>query len=406
MNPFGLPNALRRWGWRASLAVVVFAALPTIGLFSGGIYAALLFALAGIIVVAEALQGRWPTIDRSLAAIALLTLALFSISATWSIVPKNSLNGSLQMTGVFAGALLVVGLRRPLGSATPLIFRALLAAAIVGPLAVMLDKALGYPALAAITGLSTEHTDVEVKLSRGASHLAILIWPILAYGWAQRRRAPAVVAAALLAIMLVVILSSATAAALSFAAGIVALALAVMVPRLTAIGEAIVITLSALASPWIVRLLEGWMTPFASDIKTSATHRLEIWDYMSARILERPITGWGWLSANALPIHPDELARYRWVGPGGTSHPHDFWLQLWVETGVIGAALGFAFAMVVLWRAQRQPPKARPFALAAVATAFVSSLASFNLATDAWWCAIAATGLLFALLGDVREGKA
>ena len=160
------------------------------------------------------------------------------------------------------------------------------------------------------------------------------------------------------------------------------------------------IAVVALASPWIVRGLDNRALPLVANIKSSVTHQLEIWDYMTARITERPLSGWGWLTANMLPIRPEELARYHWVGANGTPHPHDFWLQLWVETGVLGAILGSSFALLVLWRAWRQPIKIRPFALAAVAATFISSLASFNLATDAWWCAVTATGLLFALMGD------
>lgn len=393
-------ETVRQWGWRGLLAATVYAALPTIGLFSGGAYAALIFSLTGILVAAGAIHRRRPHIDRPLATIGALALAVFWVSATWSIAPGNSLSGSLQMTGIFAGALLFLGLRPQFESAAPLIFRALLVAAIAGPALVILDMAVGHPILGVISGRNPGTTDVDVKLARGLSQLSILIWPIFAYARISGRPIQAGLAAILSITMIAFIMSSATAAALCFAAGAIVLGLACVAPQLVAVAEATVIAVVALASPWIVRGLDNRALPLVANIKSSVTHQLEIWDYMTARITERPLSGWGWLTANMLPIRPEELARYHWVGANGTPHPHDFWLQLWVETGVLGAILGSSFALLVLWRAWRQPIKIRPFALAAVAATFISSLASFNLATDAWWCAVTATGLLFALMGD------
>lgn len=391
---------LQLWGWRGLLAAAVYAALPTIGLFSGGAYAALVFGLAGVLVLAGVAAGRWPSVDRPLGAIGALALALFWISATWSIVPKTSLSGSLQMTGIFVGALLLVGMRQSLAPAAPLIFRVLLIAAIVGPALVILDKAAGYPILGLISGHSPKTANVETRLARGLSQTAILIWPILAFARISRRPLQAGFAAILTMAMLVLTVSDATAALVDFAAGAIAFLLCLVLPRLVAAAGAVAIGAAGLATPWLITGAEEWLLPVSTELKDSATHRLEIWDYMVARSLERPLSGWGWLSANALPIHPDELARYHWVSASGTPHPHDFWLQLWVETGPAGAVLGSGFALLMLWRAWRQPADVRPFAIAAVVAAFATSLASFNLATDAWWGAAAAAGLLFAIMKD------
>jgi hypothetical protein len=71
---------------------------------------------------------------------------------------------------------------------------------------------------------------------------------------------------------------------------------------------------------------------------------------------------------------------------------------LWVETGVFGVAIGLAFVLLVLWRVWKLPRAHRPFALACCASVFIIALASFDLATDSWWAALAATGLLFSIL--------
>jgi hypothetical protein len=44
------------------------------------------------------------------------------------------------------------------------------------------------------------------------------------------------------------------------------------------------------------------------------------------------------------------------------------------------------------------PRAYRPFALGCCASVFVVALASFDLASDSWWAALAAAGLLFSIL--------
>jgi O-antigen ligase len=127
---------------------------------------------------------------------------------------------------------------------------------------------------------------------------------------------------------------------------------------------------------------------------------LEIWDYMTARVLERPLLGWGLLSAKSLPIHPDELAHYVYVRPAGI-YPHNQFLELWVELGALGAVLGVVFAVLVLWRVRRLPAGIRPFAYAAFASAMTVASVDYEIVTDSWWCALAASAVLFGMLGHL-----
>ena len=117
-------------------------------------------------------------------------------------------------------------------------------------------------------------------------------------------------------------------------------------------------------------------------IKASGVNRLELWDYMTARVLERPLLGWGLSSAGAVPISPAELAGYSFVmGPG--TYPHNQWLELWIETGALGAMAGLLFASVVLRRIWRMPAPLRPFAYAAFTSAITGvACINFQVTTD------------------------
>ena len=98
-----------------------------------------------------------------------------------------------------------------------------------------------------------------------------------------------------------------------------------------------------------------------------------------------------------MPIRPEELATYRFASDSGI-YPHNQWLELWIETGVVGAALGLAFLALVLWRIRALPAATRPFAFAACGSALTISWLNFEITTDSWWAALTASALLFKLL--------
>ena len=125
--------------------------------------------------------------------------------------------------------------------------------------------------------------------------------------------------------------------------------------------------------------------------------RVEIWDYMSYRIFDRPILGWGLGSSPMLPWAEPNGALYH-VRLVQAPHPHNAILQLWVELGLPGLALGILFALLVLHRAGRFDPKIMPFVLGAWTAALTLSLIAYNLWTDSFWAAFALTGFAFALL--------
>ena len=102
---------------------------------------------------------------------------------------------------------------------------------------------------------------------------------------------------------------------------------------------------------------------------------------MTARVLAHPLRGWGLRNASFVPIHPAELAGYLYAGPGGI-YPHNQWLELWVELGALGAALGLAFALLVLRRVRRLPASMRPFAYAAFASAMTIASVNYEVVTD------------------------
>ncbi len=368
----------------AALVLAVFALLPTAGLVNGPVYAPLLFGMA---VVRLILLRSLPAPDAALAALAAAFALLCWASCLWSIVPAHSVAGAAQTTAVFAGGLILLG-----GPAPPARLPGVMAWAILAGAALMVaDRLTGNRFLHVFT-----HHVGATKYNRGIDYLLILLMPLLGYLVQARRWRLA--AALALAAAAVVAAGKNTTAYVSLPMAALVLLLARRAPRLVPglIGGSI--AFGALLLPLALRALSGVRATLAPHIKESMLRRLEIWDYVSARVTERPLFGWGIWSAKSLPISADELSHYvREHGQG--IYPHNQWLELWVETGFFGVLLGVGFVLLVLWRVRRLAPPLQPFACAAVVLALMVSLTSFEVTTDSWWAALAACGFLFAAFG-------
>jgi exopolysaccharide production protein ExoQ len=384
-----LAEAVDRW-----LPVVVFAALPTLGLLAGPAYSSLIIGLTVVTLLRGMAAGRGlPPIDDTLAALAGAFLALCWASAAWSIVPATSLRTAMAETAILVAMLLACAKRRDPEEFADAVFPVLMGACVVGTTIACLDMALGDRLQALVSG--KPGLESATKYNRGLDYLALIAWPTLGYAWWRRQWLAFVVVIAAVAIALAMGLS--LAGRVAFAAGFVVLMLAGAAPRLVAAGLALCTGAFVITLPLALRLLAARRVALTPYVKSSGIQRLQIWDYMTARVLDRPIQGWGLLSAKSVPIRPDELASY--VGFSGNGvYPHNQWLQLWVELGALGAAAGLAFAWLVLARIRRLPAVLRPFACAAFTSAMAVAGVNYEITTDSWWAALAATAMLFMIL--------
>ncbi len=83
------------------------------------------------------------------------------------------------------------------------------------------------------------------------------------------------------------------------------------------------------------------------DIVTSSSGRAEIWSVAIATMLERPlslITGFGWYTYWAMPFRLD---------------PHNHYLSLWFNVGLVGLICGVALLVLVVKQAMAALPAAR-----------------------------------------------
>jgi exopolysaccharide production protein ExoQ len=372
------------------LPSAILVLLPVAGLLAGPLYAPLVFGLGAVEFVYVAVDARRvPPLDWRWLALGALFAGLCWTSAAWSIVPERTLHGALQLTAVLLAAVVALASPPLPGSDADRLMRAIAVAFLAGGVLIAADTAAGFALQRLLTGGAA---NAPTKYNRGVDYAVLIAWPVLGSLFAQRAWRSLAAFALGLALMLAATVS--LTARIAALAGAAVLLLSWLVPRATARALAAGTMLVGATAPFLLRVASEHRQALAPYLKQSGQVRLEIWNYMTARVLERPLFGWGFWSADAVPIRARELESYLWVGPGGI-YPHNQWLELWLETGVAGAALGVAFALLVLRRVRGLPTGLRPCACAAFAAAAAVSFADYDLATDSWWAALAATAVLF-----------
>lgn len=251
--------------------------------------------------------------------------------------------------------------------------------------------------LQALTVIVPDTGEGVQNISRNSLIMAVAA-PILAIGLMQGR---SLAVGGLLAVVVVVTaaaicaLRGVNAGLLAIAAAAVGIALVRLLPKagfkLIALGTAALLMTAPLVFGY---LSQGADFATADD---SSSYRAAIWQRVIQLIGEEPITGHGVgvLRTIREPIETGLFAG-QWTVP---NHSHNMMLQLWAETGAIGAGLLSLAIVLAGWRV----PDVRtlgPAGLkaAALAGAMVAvAMVSFDLWNEWWW----AVGGLLAMLAAV-----
>lgn len=133
--------------------------------------------------------------------------------------------------------------------------------------------------------------------------------------------------------------------------------------------------LDAVMPPWLIERLES----------VHAADRIEIWQDFAAIVHQRPVTGAGFGTSPKMaeaPFVADIPSdRGRLLAAG---HPHDGFLQIWVELGLVGAILAALNAYCILRAVARRDDRMLAACVASiVASATVVSV--FHGAWQGWW---------------------
>ncbi|MTJ83701.1 MAG: O-antigen ligase family protein [Telmatospirillum sp.] len=414
----------------ARLPALLLLAAPVLALQKALVMAPALAILAALLLagmapprvpVFRAALGRhrWPLL-------VLLLLLVWCLAASfWSFNPLFSLRSVLMLAGTILGGWITVV---AVGAATAERQRSMalaLAAGLAIAAAAMLTAGIIERARLADIGRVLWNMDAATTV------VAVLVWPVSA--WLMRLGRRRAAAGLWLLSFAGVCLAHDLAAKIALIAGLVALAPALVRPRAVLRGLAGLAVAGSLLAPLAaLHLPPPDVSAQWPGLPASAHHRLTIWSFTARHILEKPLLGWGFDGARAIPGGKTELGVVWMKGCNGDQapimvpgydrpvpadcvlweeqlplHPHDSWLQAWLELGAAGAlVIALLLGVVIAAPVRRATGDAglAPLA-AAVASGLVVCSVSFG-AWQSWWLStlwIAAALALPLLPDDVRD---
>lgn len=372
--------------------------------------AAVLAALIGLVR-----QGfRFPSSRTAhlLIASAAAFLVWSGLSALWSINPGRSLEMTVSNTAAVAGATVLYLFIARAGA--PAIHRvgqaAIIGTAIAAAIILFeLSTTASLNRLAHGNLLPVEKIPIPRNYLNGsAAVFVMMLWPLTALLGNAGRTGIAIGTGVLLFVLSFAGAASTAmiAATLGAAAGVIAAWRPGFFRIVAGAGFAAAILLMPIATD----ILPDPKDRVHSDsFDFSVNHRMRIWHFATDRIMERPVLGWGLDSSRAIPggkdiemitlVYPDG-GEFPWAEQQLPLHPHNIFLQIWLELGLVGALFGAGALLALVWAISLTESAWVRFSSAgAMAAGVTFSGLSYSIWQSWWFCTLM---FALALLGACR----
>ena len=372
------------------ILVGVAALLPIVGVF-GPSFSWILAALAALLVAGLALveRRRMPLPSHTVVFWLVLLLVWAAVSIGWSPVPERA-QGVIGNAVLFlAGGLLLVTVAQTFEAENQRRFDIALIAGFLLALGFMLSEIiLGAPISRSIHGDERAGAYGLAFFNRSSSVLVLLTWPFVLVTY--RRLGLTFAVGALIASLAVLAILNTAAPLLAILVSGAAVGLILIAPRLAA--WAILTTTLV-----IIALSPAWsgLAPKIFDfllannvIEQGLNHRFVIWGFASEKLLEQPLFGWGLDASRAIPGGTQTIDIL--VNSNGDMsaseflplHPHNGFLQIWLELGLVGTILATVLVVALLKSILFDNP--RPADRAFVGGTYVATFVLFQLSFGVW----------------------
>jgi O-antigen ligase len=379
---------------KIALAFLLFLCGPVAALAPLGLaWAAPLILILLLIDRRSALIGARPF--ASLWFCLIVAFALFAaISLFWTATPgESAVRAGLMLPVIVLGALAGMLLCKHAGAVNDSISHAWILGQAVG-LVLMLIELLCDQPLRALFGAAVNEMSI-LRLNRSAVAFACFLWPTLIFLLQEDRRRAA--AAFALASAAAVFLSHSQSAQLGLIAGGLVLPLAYARERFARGLVAFLPILLALVMVPLAQVLRWFDIELAAHLPLSFRQRIEIWDFTARRVGENLWLGHG-LDASRHIENGGEVSAFQAAGdPILPLHPHNAFLQLWLELGAVGTALAVLASGGAILAFGRATAETRPFLLAAAAAAIAMLAVAYGVWQGWWIGTLVLTVLLCAL---------
>ncbi len=359
-----------------------------------GVVPLLLIAAVAACAVVWRAEHRLPFPDRAV-TLALAALLLWcAIASFWGFDVTRSLVLTLRIGAIFIAGLMMFaivgrledGTREQLGTW-------FLAGILIALVLIAVELVFDYPINELATGISSDGGNLGNRLNRGATAMAMMVWPAAALLW---RRGVAWGVLVLLTVVAIELnLMTSGAAVLGAAAGGATAVLALSHPKagrlILVAATVLVLAGSVLAATEVYR--RGWIE--AEWLDKSAHHRVDIWNYTAERVEQKPLTGWGFDSARGFTKFDPPQNRGGWqMVP---LHPHNAPLQILLELGAVGGIIFLVLLILVAARLEWLPKPARICGQALFMTILGIACTAYGLWQNQWLATIWSVALLVPL---------
>ncbi len=349
-----------------------------------------LFLVAGLCALRIAvLRGQvkacFPMV---LTALVVAFTAYGCLSAVWALDPFRALSLTAKLGFLSLCGMVVIGvLARLEGDERRRIERALLAGFLFA--ALLMAVAVIYATITDDSLWSNHSGDPLTTISKGETILGLLLWPVAAALW---RESGTHAAAACIAMAIGGFFFLPHVAVLaSLAAGAAACFAVMLFKRRAAVIMGLAFSALILLAPLLMRAVPSGDVMFekVGSVYPSAVHRIYMWHFVTDRIAERPILGWGMDSSRRIPGAHEKLRKDPlglWKQEILPLHPHNVVLQTWLELGLVGAALmAVLVALVFVQCARSGTPLFETALCSAVATGYLAAGSLSYGAWQNWW---------------------
>ncbi|MFA6279424.1 MAG: O-antigen ligase family protein [Bdellovibrionales bacterium] len=383
------------------VALVLYGLIATVGLLFGGAWGGLGIGGALLLALLYGVGNKaFPAPDGLAALFVLFMLSAALLSCFQSLMPQGSWQETLKLATILLPLLFLLSPALQTRCRLPERWLFLL----------VLLLTLGFWAhngwLFLLFETVGEESRAATKLNRGFSYGVLLVWPVLAALWEkkdQKKEKRGLLALLLLAIGLGLVLTRSRASQAGEVLAVGTFAFAWVIPKVT-MGLLGLVGAGSLSWPMVAQYAFTHWHDRVLALPPSWLHRVEIWDYLSYRIMEKPFFGWGIGQTRNLDWHVPHGDRYVHATQSA-AHPHNAVVQLWVELGAWGLGLYLFLFFLALYGVVRLRAPLRPFALAAIAFAYALLMSAYNFWTDSLWAALALTVFAFAVLPPRKDGK-
>lgn len=376
---------------------------PTFALYATkGI--ALLFAIASVsCIVSLVLKRDTFALPSRYFGLSVLAVIIWGVaSMIWTVSLDQSWSVSRSFPFIMLGGILLVNSIKGLDSKDlNWTGSSIISGMFLGLFFALVDTSTGYSISQALDLIkyNGEWNDYMpgFVVNNGITVLVMFFWPVMIFLWNKNRRQLAFI----IFIAMIFIISQSTnfSAVVAMGVGAIAFLAAKFFFRAAFRIAAISLAVLILSAPFIMRSLPdaGKIGMHLPELSYSVYPRLVIWQFASARIMEKPIIGHGIRTSRVLDNDSKPLEfQYRdngQVRKGNTKaiplHPHNGIIQMWLELGGIGATIGLAIFLSILWGIEKSiaPNATKALAFSALISSMCLISVSYGL-WQSWWMGI------------------